>query len=39
MPKKLEECVKKVKKQNIKRRTNYNPYAVCKSSLKKKKKR
>lgn len=33
MPKKLDRCVKAVKKQGNK----YNAYAVCKSSLKKRK--
>lgn len=32
MPKKLDRCVKQVKKKSKK----YNPYAVCKASLKKK---
>lgn len=38
MPKKIERCVKSVKKQNKKRKTQYNPYAVCKASIKKSKK-
>ena len=38
MPKKLERCIKAVKSQNRKRKTSYNPYAVCKSSIYKKEK-
>lgn len=35
MPKKFDRCVKKVRKQSPK----VNPYAVCKSSMKKSKKK
>jgi len=36
MPKKLESCVKKVKKKSGKK---YNPWAVCKASIYGKKKK
>jgi len=38
MPKKLDRCVRKVKKANKKRKKKVNPYAVCKAAIKKKKK-
>lgn len=39
MPRKLERCVKAIKKQNKGNRVKYNPYAVCKASIYGKKKR
>ncbi len=38
MPKKLDKCVKKVKRKNKGKRKKVNPWAVCKAALKKKKK-
>lgn len=37
MPKKLERCVKEIKKKN--KKGKYNPYAVCKASIKKNKRK
>lgn len=37
MPKKLDRCVKKVKAKSKSKKVN--PWAICKASLKKKKKR
>lgn len=34
MPKKFERCVEEVSEQNKKHHTKYNPYAVCKHSMK-----
>ena len=32
MPAKLERCLRKVRAQNRKKGTHYNPYAVCSAS-------
>lgn len=36
MPAKLDRCVKKVKAKQKGKKKKYNPYAVCKSAMKKK---
>jgi hypothetical protein len=33
MPKKLEQCVKAILKQNKKSKKKYNPWAVCTASI------
>jgi len=37
MPKKLDRCVRKVRAAQRGKKKKYNPYAVCKASLKKSK--
>lgn len=37
MPKKMDRCVKKVKKTKAAKNGKINPYAVCTAALKKKK--
>jgi len=39
MPEKLDRCVKKVTKKNKGKKKKVNPWAVCKSSIKKNKRR